>query len=163
MRVRVPSQSADFLAPVLQVEIALCDLETENAKYTIRFADEASAPLGFTFDNTSVTAIDTVASEIGSVGHAFLPNLPSAEVVQVSSTSVTIDAGLDPQAGGGIEVRRTDAGWGMDNDRNLIGRFATRSFAVPRLARVQDFYLRQYDAAARYSRYSAALHVDYPL
>jgi len=51
----------------------------------------------------------------------------------------------------------------MDNDRNLLGRFSTRTFSVPRLARVQDFYLRQYDETAHYSRYSTALHLDYPL
>jgi hypothetical protein len=146
------------------VAIDLCDLETENVKYTIEFADEASVPLGFAFgSDVSTTPADTVMSEVGSIGQVFLPTLPSAEIVQVTSTSVGMDAGLDPQAGGGIEVRRTDSGWGMDNDRNLVGRFSTSTFSVPRLARVQDFYLRQYDAAARYSRYSAALHLDYPL
>jgi len=36
---------------------------------------------------------------------------------------------------------------------------------LSRLSRVQDYFLRQYDASAppRYSRYSALLHVDYPL
>src|SRR5262249_22717166 len=43
-----------------------------------------------------------------------------------------------------VEVRRTDFGWGKDNDRNLVGRFTSRHFTVARLARVQDFYLRQY-------------------
>lgn len=50
-------------------------------------------------------------------------------------------------------------------DRNLAGRFATRSFTLPRLSRVEDYYVRQYDASspAKYSRYSTALHLDYPL
>ena len=85
--------------------------------------------------------------------------------MQVTSTTVNIDSGINPLAGGGIEVRRTDSGWGQDNDRNLVGRFSTRTFSVPRLARVQDYFLRQYDGSspAKYSRYSAALHLDYPL
>ena len=43
--------------------------------------------------------------------------------------------------------------------------FTGRSFTLPRLARIQDYYLRQYDASSppKYSRYSTALHVDYPL
>ena len=36
--------------------------------------------------------------------------------------------------------------------------------ALPRLSRVQSYYVRQYDGStpAKYSRYSALLHVDYP-
>ena len=104
-----------------------------------------------------------MVSEVQKIGQMFLPPLSSAEIVQVTSTSVTIDAGIDPQFPGGVEVRRTDAGWGTDNDRNLVGRFTSRTFNVPRLGRVQDFYLRQYDSNKRYSRYSSGLHLDFPL
>jgi hypothetical protein len=44
-----------------------------------------------------------------------------------------------------------------------MGRFVTRFFSVPRLARSFTIYLRQYDASGHYSRYSSALHIDYPL
>jgi hypothetical protein len=64
-----------------------------------------------------------------------------------------------------IEVRENDYGWGQANDRNLIGRFNTQTFTLTRLAEVQDYFLRLYDSSSPplYSRYSAALHVDYPL
>lgn len=63
------------------------------------------------------------------------------------------------------EVRWSDSGWGQGSDRNLVGRFSSRAFTVPRLARVQNCYLRQYDASnpPKYSRYTTALHVDFPL
>jgi len=63
------------------------------------------------------------------------------------------------------EVRQSDYGWGQANDRNLLGRFSTQAFSLPRLARTQDYFLRFYDSSSppRYSRYAAALHVDYPL
>lgn len=63
------------------------------------------------------------------------------------------------------EVRWSDASWGQASDRNLAGRFTTRMFTLPRLGRVEDYYVRQYDGSspAKYSRYSAALHLDYPL
>jgi hypothetical protein len=63
------------------------------------------------------------------------------------------------------EVRWTDFGWGLDNDRNLAGRFSTRTFAVVRLAAVQNYFLRQFDASTppKYSRYTTALHLKYPL
>ena len=63
------------------------------------------------------------------------------------------------------EVRYTDVGWGADNNRNLVGRFTTSSFSLTRYARSQNYFLRSYDSSVppKYSRYSAALHVDYPL
>jgi hypothetical protein len=63
------------------------------------------------------------------------------------------------------EVRRSDLGWGPANDRNLVGRFGTETFTIPRLSRSQTVFLRQYDASAppKYSRHTTALHVDYPL
>jgi hypothetical protein len=83
----------------------------------------------------------------------------------VTSISVTVDAGFTPGAGEGIEVRYSDTAWGAGNDRNLIGRFTVRSFSVPRYGRAQDYFLRRYDSSSppKYSRYSAGLHVDYPL
>ena len=63
------------------------------------------------------------------------------------------------------EVRMHDYGWGVSNDRNLLGRFTTQTFSLSRLARTQNYFLRLYDNSSppRYSRYAAALHVDYPL
>ena len=63
------------------------------------------------------------------------------------------------------EVRYSDAGWGVDNNRNLVGRFATSSFTLARYARAQNYFLRSYDGSLppKYSRYSTALYVDYPL
>ena len=59
-------------------------------------------------------------------------------------------------------MRRSDSGWNADNDRNLVGRFTARTFTVPRLSRTQDYYLRPYDSAGHYSRYSTLLHLDWP-
>jgi hypothetical protein len=62
------------------------------------------------------------------------------------------------------EVRWSDAGWGEFNDENLAGRFTTQSFTLPRLSRVEDYFLRQFDASVprKYSRHSSALHIDFP-
>ncbi len=64
-----------------------------------------------------------------------------------------------------VEVRYSDAGWGAGYNGNLVGRFTNSSFTLTRYARAQDYFLRSYDGStpAKYSRYSTALHVDYPL
>ncbi|MGH9580774.1 MAG: hypothetical protein ACRD2R_07265, partial [Terriglobales bacterium] len=99
------------------------------------------------------------------VGNTFIADLPAAEITAITSTTLSIDTGAAPPAGGGIEVRRSDFGWGQENDRNLVGRFTTQSFTITRLTRIVSLYLRQFDNSAppRYSRYSTALRIDYPL
>ena len=99
-----------------------------------------------------------------AVGSTVLPEMTSAQVTQVASTTADIDAGAAPPSGGGFEVRWSDFGWGPYNDQNLAGRFTTQTFTLPRLAKVQDYFLRQFDGSTppKYSRFSSALHIDYP-
>jgi len=94
----------------------------------------------------------------------YLPALTAAQVTDVIATEITVDAGTAPPTGGGIEVRRTDGGWGPTSDGNLVGRYRSQSIDLPRLSRIQEYLLRQYDGSspAKYSRQSALVHVDYP-
>ena len=160
------SRGATFRAIVREVDIEVKDLEGEHSAYKIRFADDVSDPLGFAFDTGRVFDLgDVTQASVTEVGTTFLSDLTAAKITQVTSTTVSMDAGEAAPAGGGIEVRRSDFGWDPGNDRNLVGRFSTQTFTAVRLSRVQDYYLRQYDASTppKYSRYSAALHLDYPL
>jgi len=105
-----------------------------------------------------------VTSSVQDVVVSLPADLVGAEITQVSSTTATIDIGQGVPAGYGVEVRRTDSGWGPDNDQNLVGRFTAQGFTVPRLARRQDYFLRLFDASVPplYSQHSALLHIDYP-
>jgi len=151
---------------VRQVDITVKDLEEEHSSYKITFANDAAQALAFEFEAARITT-SLIVTEVSNtqVGTLFLPDLTAAGITQVTSTTVNVDAGVVPPAGGGIEVRWSDAGWGQANDRNLVGRFTTQAFVLPRLARTQNYFLRQFDASAppKYSRYSTALHIDYPL
>jgi hypothetical protein len=165
MKVNVPSRAAMFQAVVSEVEIAFNDLAGDHSRYQIQFADDSARNLSFEFDSSkSSLALNLKLITNAQVGTTWLPDLTAAAVTQVTSTTVDIDAGNAPPAAGGIEVRWSDAGWGPYNDQNLAGRFTTQTFTLPRLAKVQDYFLRQFDASVppRYSRYSAALHIDYP-
>jgi hypothetical protein len=95
----------------------------------------------------------------------YIAPLNSAQLTNVIASQITVDAGVSPPPSGGIEVRRSDGGWGPSDSGNLAGRFTTQTFTLPRLSRVQGYYLRQYDGSTppKYSRYSTLLHVDYPL
>jgi hypothetical protein len=166
LNVSAPSRGAIFQAIVREVDIEVKDLAGEHSIYKIKFANEAAKSLAFEFNSAKITNILNVAAVSNTqVGSVFLSSLTAAEITAASSTTVTIDAGVPPITGGGFEVRWSDAGWGQGNDRNLAGRFSSQTFTLPRLARIQNYFLRQYDASVppKYSRYSAALHLDYPL
>ena len=151
---------------VSEVEITAKDLDGEHFSYKIKFANDAAKALAFAFEAAKATTSLFVNQLTNSqVGTMYLADLTAAEITQVSSTTVTVNAGLAPVSGGGIEVRWSDSGWGPGNDRNLVGRFTSQTFTIPRLSRVQNCYLRQFDESmpTKYSRCTAALHLDYPL
>lgn len=168
LTVNVPSRNAAFSAVVRTVTIDVVDLPDDRGMYTIEFANDLAEPLGYE-EAASATMIPLEdipqAQATTQVGNYFLQNLTEAQVTEVSATTVAIDAGLTPPSGWGIEVRMHDYGWGIANDRNLIGRFSSEAFTLTRLARAQNYFLRLYDNSSppRYSRYAACLHVDYPL
>jgi hypothetical protein len=165
LSVNLPSRAAVFPAIVRDVEIIMQDLAGEHLRYKLSFADDAASTLSFRFDaGRSTAALNLIAIANTAVGSTVLPDLTSAQITQVASTTADIDAGVAPASGGGIEVRYSDFGWGPYNDQNLAGRLTTQTFSLPRLAKVQDYFLRQFDGSTppKYSRFSAALHVDYP-
>ncbi|MBV9573819.1 MAG: hypothetical protein JOY93_07165 [Acidobacteriales bacterium] len=166
INIAMPSRNATFQAIVREVDISVLDIDEEHSVYKIKFANDAAKSLSFEFDAAKImTPVAVTAVSNLNVGSQFLSDLTQAEITAVSSTTVTINAGITPVSGGGFEVRWSDEGWGAGNDRNLAGRFSSQTFTVPRLAKIQNCYLRQYDASAspKYSRYTTALHVNYPL
>jgi hypothetical protein len=166
LSITVPSRQAVFSAIVNDVEITVSNLEDEHLGYKIKFANDAAKALAFEFEATkATTSLYVTQLTNAQVGVTYLADLSAAQITQVTSTTVSVDAGAAPVSGGGIEVRWSDSGWGPGDDRNLVGRFTTQAFTIPRLARVQNCYLQQYDNSVppKYSRYTAALHVDYPL
>jgi hypothetical protein len=168
VELNVPSRSASFTAIVRQVEIQLADPMDDRGFYTIEFANDLAAPLAIEYEASATTiALQDMPPLLATtqVGAYYQMDLTEAQITAVTSTTVEVDAGLTPASGYGIEVRENDYGWGQANDRNLLGRFNTQTFSLARLARTQNYFLRLYDSSSppKYSRYSAALHVDYPL
>jgi hypothetical protein len=166
--VTVASRSAAFTAIVREVELQIADPADDRSLYTIEFANDLASPLGI----ECVSSVTTISLEdmppllqTTQVGVYYEADLTEAQITAVTSTTVSLDAGIAPAAGFGIEVRANDYSWGTANDRNLLGRFNTQTFSLARLARTETYFLRLYDSSSppKYSRYSAALHVDYPL
>jgi hypothetical protein len=166
LAVSVPSRTASFTGVVREVDVEILNIGNDASRYSLHFSDAGDPSLDFAFVTALVKQTQTLTPiDVSLVGNIYLPNLTDAEVVGVGSTTATIDVGFTPVAGGGIEVRYSDAGWGLGYSGNLAGRFTSSSFTLTRFARGQTYFLRSYDGSGppRYSRYSTALHVDYPL
>lgn len=164
----VPTRGASFTAIVREVAIEIADPADDRGFYTIGFANDLSAPLGIELDaTTTVIALQDMPPvlQTAQVGNYYQVNLTEAQITSVQDTTVAVDIGVAVPSGCGVEVRENDYGWGQANDRNLLGRFNTQTFSLARLAQTQDYFLRLYDSSSppKYSRYAAALHVDYPL
>jgi hypothetical protein len=166
VEVNARSRGALFEATVRETEINVVSLDDDRSEYGIRFSNDAAGLLAFEFESATLPEpLPTILTATGPSSGLYLPALTEAQVTGVTSTSIGVDAGGAPPVGGGFEVRRTEGGWALGVDGNLVGRYTTQTFNLPRLSRVQQYYLRQYDASspAKYSRDSALLHVDYPL
>jgi len=166
VQVSAPSRGAAFTGIVREVDVQVVSLADERCQYTVCFANDAAELLAFKFENMTLAApVSTIFTTTAGSSSMYIAALTAAQVTNVIASQITVDAGVAPPSGGGFEVRRSDAGWGPGADGNLAGRFTTQTFFLPRLSRVQSYYLRQYDGSspAKYSRDSALLHVDYPL
>ena len=166
VQVSALSRGAAFTAIVRDVELQVISLADDRSQYTMKFATDADDPIAFKLAAITLTAPLATIYDTGTPSSSlYIDSLTAAQVTNVIATEITFDSGVVPPAGGGIEARRSDGGWGPSDSGNLAGRFTTQTFTLPRLERVQNYYLRQYDGSspAKYSRYSILLHVDYPL
>ena len=167
--VNVPSRAASFTAIVRVVGIEVVYPANDRGMYAIEFANDLASPLALESQGNSTTIrLQDMPPRLttAQVGAYYVTDLREAQITAVTSTTVTVDAGIAPGSTQGIEVRIRDFGWGQTNDRNLLGRFGTQVFTLPRLGTGrQHYYLRMYDTSSgqlRYSRYSMSLNLDYP-
>lgn len=165
VQVSAPSRQANFPAIVREVDVQVTSLAYDRSEYAIKFANDAAKMLAREFAKTTLPdPLPTAFTTTGPSSSLYLPSLTAVQVTDVIATQITVDTGTVPPAGGGFEVRRSDGGWGPTGDGNLVGRYTSQSILLPRLSRIQDYVLRQYDGSspAKYSRQSALVHVDYP-
>ena len=100
--VNVPSRSAVFSAIVRRVRIDVADPVNDRGMYTIEFANDlaASPALQDASSGTTVPLQDLpVRLSTTQVGSYYLANLTDAQITQVSSTTVEVDAGIAPTSG----------------------------------------------------------------
>jgi hypothetical protein len=101
--------------------------------YTVTFTNTVSTNLWF--------RIDFVESG-GATGDIVYVWGPQCELGNATEYVANV---ATRTARGGFEVRYTDDSWGCDDAKNLVGRFQTETFTVPRSARSKSLFIKQYD------------------
>jgi hypothetical protein len=101
--------------------------------------------------------------DINDIGTTFAVDVPNVELTSWDTTNLYFSTNQTAPASGGFEVRYTDAGWGTNDGKNLVGRFTGSTFSAPRNPRSRVIFVRAYDSAGNYSRYPCLVHVAFPL
>jgi hypothetical protein len=140
----------------------------EVLTYRMAFANDWAEGLGLTLSEAIAADALLPQTALNSAtpnGSNVLANLQQLQVVSATGTALQVDAGLDPPAGGGFEVRRRDGDFGPGVDQDLVLRSPVRSFSIPREGQVEHYYVRMYDGSTPgvYSRFSSAVFTDLPV
>ena len=158
--------SSGQTAHVMVRRVELTDGATwpETLTYRIAFANDWAEGLGMKLSEAIAADALLPQTALSAPGNV-LANLQQLQLVSATGTALQVDAGTNPPAGGGFEVRRRDGDFGPGVDQDLVLRSPARSFSIPREGQVERYYVRMYDASTPpvYSRFSSAVFTDLPV
>ena len=181
---QLTANGSSFSVIVRQVTVSTHGEAPEALTYRLAFANDWAEGLGIALSEAIAAdallppaAIDLIAApsadDIASLPAHVLANLQQMTVTAVSTTAIQVDAGVDPPAGGGFEVRRRDGGFGTGlggslstgGNQDLVLQSPVRGFTIPRAAAEETFFVRMYDAGSPplYSRFSSAIATHVPI
>jgi hypothetical protein len=160
----ITTGSETLKALVRSVTIEDGHARPELVRYRVGFANNWAEGLGLTVSDT-VASDALLPQAAGASPASVLANLPALAVVSATGSALAIDAGVDPPAGGGFEVRRRDWAFGPGDDADLVLRSPVRSFSIPREGQVERYFVRMYDGSNPpvYSRFSSAAFTNLPV
>ena len=160
----ITANGATISVVVRKVSIADGRAVPELLTYRIAFANDWAESLGLTLSEAIATDAYLPPAAASAPG-AVLANLQQLAVTSATASALQIDAGIDPPAGGGFEVRRRDWDFGTGAGQDLVLRSPVRSFSIPRCAQAEKYYVRMFDASSPplYSRLSSAVFTNLPV
>jgi hypothetical protein len=161
----------------LQLNAASAGLSAQVVARTVKLSYRASAPdlveyaIAFANDWAEDLAIKTSATVPADawlpapVEPTVLPNLTGLTVTALNGSTVTVNTGVTPPAGGGFEIRRRDYCFMAGEDTDLVMRASVPNLTFARESASDRFFIRMYDGSTppNYSEFSAALFLNLPL
>jgi hypothetical protein len=163
---RVTSEGVTSALLVRSVAVEDGGAVPEVRHYKVAFANdwatEWSDGLGLKLSDTIAPDAVLPQTAMNAAG-GVLANLSLLSVTSVTTSVITVDAGVVPPVGGGFEVRRKDWAFRAGNDSDLVLRSPVQNFSIPRAAQIERYFVRMYDASTVYSRFSSVVLVDAPV
>lgn len=147
-----PSLQAEVITQVTTKLMGSSPTLNEYFKHEVTFGHaDWTRQLLATFTNPTSVFMPRDTTEVPdyidatSVGNTVLQDVWGATLNSWDANYLYFNTNQAPPSGGGFEVRYTDVGWGCDPGKNLVGRFYTQDFRVPRNVRGKLVWVRAFD------------------
>ena len=156
-----PSAGLDVQVVVRTIKVSYSASYPDLVEYEITFANDWADDLAI---KTSAT-VPASAWLPAAIAPTVLANLNNLAVTALSGSTVTVNTGVVPPAGGGFEVRLRDFAFMPGTDPTLVMRSSATTLTFSRVSAADRFYIRMYDGSTppNYSEFSAALFINLPL
>lgn len=156
-----PSTSLNAEVVVRAVKIMYMPSDPDRVEYEIAFANDWADDLAI---KTSA-AVPANAWLPAAANPTVLANLTGLTVTALNGSTVTVNTGVTPPAGGGFEVRLRDFAFMAGEDPTLVLRGSQPNLTFSRVSASDRFYLRMFDGSTppNYSEFSTALFINLPL
>ena len=156
-----PSTNLDTQVVVRTVKVSYRASYPDLVDYAIQFANDWA-------DDLAIKTSTTVPADAwlpAPIAPTVLANLTGLTVTALSGTTVAINTGVTPPAGGGFEIRRRDFAFMAGEDPGLVVRATLSTITFSRETANDRFYIRIYDGSTppNYSEFSTALFINLPL
>jgi hypothetical protein len=130
-------------------------------EYEIAFANDWA-------DDLAIKTSSTVPANTwlpAAIAPTFAANLLNLTVPALNGSTVTVNTGVTPPAGGGFEIRLRDFAFMPGEDPTLVTRGSQPTLTFSRASAGDRFYIRMYDGSTppNYSEFSAALFINLPV
>ena len=161
LELNAPSTNLDAQVVVRTVKASYRASYPDMVEYAIQFANDWACDLAI---KTSAT-VPADAWLPAKIAPTVLANLNGLAVTALNGSTVTINAGMTPPAGGGFEIRRRDFAFMPGEDPDLVARGTLPTMTFSRETANDRFYIRMFDGATppNYSEFSTALFINLPL
>ena len=161
LQLNAPSMSMDAQVVVRTVKVSYRASYPDSVAYSITFANDWA-------DDLAIKTSTTVPADAwlpAAIAPSFPGNLNALTVTTLNGSTVAINTGVTPPAGGGFEIRRRDFAFMAGEDPGLVSRATLPNITFSRETANDRFYIRVYDGSTppNYSQFSTALFINLPL
>ncbi len=165
-----PGDALLLNAPTINLNAQVV-VRTVTVSYRASYPDLVEYAIAFANDWADDLAIKTSATVPADawlpapIAPTVLANLTGLTVTTMNGSTVGINTGVTPAAGGGFEIRRRDFAFMPGEDPGLVARSSSPNMTFSRESANDRFYIRMYDGATppNYSEFSTALFINLPL